>query len=559
MSNGITQRAFHKRMAGLAAMIALDSLARAPGKAEAAIGDPARLMLDRLTHGATPESLDQFRRLGLEAWLDEQLSLPADEPETEARIRGTKLLIEYDAGQTDDGRRWKALSEYRPMGVMFEDPADLLHLLDFEEPIAFEERQRPAQEVIAASLIRAVHARAQLREVITAFWHEHFSVNALKNELTAVFFPSHDQALRRHALGNFRTLLGAVARSPAMLAYLNNDESRASPANENYARELMELHTLGAENYLDDRYRRWQDVPGTREGLAEGYIEQDVYEVARAFTGWTIGDGREIDDGQHTPRTGRFAYAESWHDPYQKRVLGRELPANSAPMQDGEIVLDLLAFHPGTARFISRKMLRRLGIENPSPAYLQQVTETFMANGKAEDQIARVVRAIVLHPEFTATPRAKLRRPFEFVAALYRATGAETAPRNDNIYTEMARAGWTQHQVRPPTGHSDASRHWANTNVLSAMTRLALEAHDPWMEATAPILRRLPPGASRISDFTRHWQARFMQPDASAGRAVLDFFELDETAEIDFDQDAIEWLNQSLVAANALTPEFMFR
>ncbi len=548
-------------MAGLAAMAALGGL---PGGAGATANgtdtdDSARLLLDRLTFGATPESLGEFHRLGPEAWLEEQLSLPAEDPETEARIRATRLLIEYEAGQTDEGRRWEARSEYRPMGIMFEDPGDLLHLLDFENPIAFEERERPAQEVIAAALIRAVHTRAQLREMVTAFWHEHFSVNALKNELTAVFFPAHDFMLRRHALGNFRRLLGAVARSPAMLAYLDNDESRASPANENYARELMELHTLGAENYFDDRYTHWQDVPGAREGLAQGYIEQDVYEVARAFTGWTIGDGREIGDGLHTPRTGRFAYVESWHDPYQKRVLGRELAANSAPMQDGETVLDMLAFHPGTARFISRKLLRRLGIENPSPACLEEIAGVFLAHRDAGDQIARVIRAIVLHPEFAATPREKLRRPFEFVAALYRASGAEAAPRSTGIFDQMARAGWTQHQVRPPTGHSDDSRHWANTNTLGALASLALEAHEAWIEATDTPLRRLPPGARRFGDFARHWQARFMQPDAEAGRAVLEFFEISEAAEIDFDEDAVEWLNQSLVAANALTPQFLFR
>ncbi len=562
----LTRRAFHKGLTGLA----LAALAGARGgvagtsAGTGAATDPARLMLNRLTHGATPEAMEEFRNLGPEAWLDHQLAQPADEPALDARIRAIRLRIEYDAGQSDDGTPWEAVSEYRPVGIMYEDPADLLHLLDFDQPIAFEERERPAHEVIAASMVRAVHARAQLREVMTAFWHEHFSVNALKNELTAVFFPSYDFMLRRHALGNFREMLGKVARAPAMLAYLNNDESRASPANENYARELMELHTLGAENYFDTRYRHWAEVPGARAGLARGYTEQDVHEVARAFTGWTIGDGRETGEGTHTPRTGRFAYVEGWHDPYQKRVLGRELPANSAPMQDGETVLDMLADHPGTARFVSRKMLRRLGIEAPSPGYLDRVARVFHDERRTPDQIARVIRAIVLDAEFTATPPAKLRRPFEFMAALYRATGAEIAPRDDTLYWLMGRTGWTQHNVRPPTGHSDSSRHWANTNAISGMVSLTLEAHAEWMAATAsPLLRETPAEVRNLAGLARYWAGRFAPeaPDTQddAGLAVIGAFGLDPADSPDTDPDSTEWLNQAMVAANAFTPAFMFR
>ena len=121
--------------------------------------------------------------------------------------------------------------------------------------------------------------------------------------------PSYDRdAIRAHALGNFRDLLEAVAQSPAMLVYLSNASSRAGAANENYARELMELHTLGRGAYLNDRYDRWRDVTGASDGAPQGYIDEDVYEAARAFTGWTIENGQRLDSATELPRTGKFIY-----------------------------------------------------------------------------------------------------------------------------------------------------------------------------------------------------------------------------------------------------------
>ncbi len=551
----LTRREFHKGLVGFA----LASIAtRQSVKAETPPEDEATFFLNRLTYGATRQSRSEFREAGLENWLNTQLSLPARDPALEDRIRSTRLLIEYEAGRTEDGETWPALSEHRPISLLDKDPADLLYLLDFDKPIAFSERERPANEVIAASLVRAVHATAQLREVMTAFWHEHFSVNALKSELTAVFFPEYDRGMRENAFGNFRRLLGHVAKSPSMLAYLNNDESRASPANENYARELMELHTLGAENYFNDKYQNWKDVPGVKAGLAEGYIEQDVYEVARALTGWSIGDGRELDENTYAPETGRFAYFESWHDPYQKRVLGRELPANSAPLKDGETVLDILAAHPGTAHFVSGKLLRALGVEAPSSTYLGAIAKVFHDARDAEDQIAQTIRAIVLHSEYTATPAGKLRRPFEFVAALFRATEAQVSPRSDAIYWELARAGWTQHQVRPPTGHSDRTRDWANTHAISGTVSLALGAHAEWMDASDPVLRRLPETVTVYQDLAHYWGDRFGLP-APDMQALFDLYDIDPDEEIDPDPDSVEWINEAMVAALSLTPEFLFR
>ena len=223
----------------------------------------------------------------------------------------------------------------------------------------------------AATLLRAIHSRWQLREVLVDFWHNHFNVNAAGDQAVNVALPAYDRVIRSHALGNFREFLEAVATSPAMLVYLNNRSSRAGSANENYGRELFELHSLGRDAYLNDLYNRWRDVPGALKGSPAGYIDQDVYEAARAFTGWTIEDGAGLGGGKTLPATGRFTYVEAWHDNYQKRVLATDFDPFQPPLADGRKVLDLIAAHPATARFVCTKLCRRLVSDTPSDARLR--------------------------------------------------------------------------------------------------------------------------------------------------------------------------------------------
>jgi uncharacterized protein (DUF1800 family) len=476
----ITRRMFHTRLLAALASAALPL----PKMAGAAAGGQDALWLNRLTFGATPAETERLAEMGRAAWLDWQLSRPAEDPALAERLSAAQLRISYDADADEDGNSWPARDELRPLATLAADPADLMPLLDWGpgKGMAYTERTRPAAEVIAASLIRAVHAEGQLREVMTQFWHDHFNVNSQKDETVAVMFPAYDATLRAHALGNFRTLLGEVARSPAMLYYLNNADSIASPANENYARELLELHTLGAGNYLNDRHSDWREVPGATEGLAEGYLDLDVYEVARAFTGWSVGDGRWISEGEEAPRTGRFHYVARWHDPYQKRVLGREFAPNRGPMEDGDEVLDILARHPGTARFVCEKIARRLLSDVPDPGLVARLAQVFLDAVEAPDQIAQVVRALVLSPGFEAPP-TKLRRPFEFLAALYRATGAEVVSPESGWHWPLSRAGWQQHEYRPPTGHPDRLEAWTGASSLNRVVDLALYAHDDWFGA----------------------------------------------------------------------------
>ena len=554
----LTRRAFHQTLVGSALAAVLPSLALA-NTGGAGQDD---ILLNRLSFGATPQSRAALARLGPIGWLDAQLGLSDADVELEQRLSEATLHISYPAGDEPGVGAWVATDEMRPLAALHADPAELVMLLDFTRPMDFSERTRPAQEVIAASLIRAVHAKAELREVITQFWHDHFNVNALKSEGTAAFFASHDALLRRNALGNFRTLLGEVARSPSMLAYLNNEESRASPANENFARELLELHTLGAERYLNDHATEWRDVAGAIDGQAEGYIDQDVYEVARAFTGWTVGDGRWIAEGAEAPRTGRFHYVEAWHDPYQKRVLGVEFAPNRAPMADGEQVLDLLAVHPGTARLIATKLIRRLLTDDPDPKMVARVAGVYLAALDADDQIAQMIREIVMDPLFAATPPGKVRRPFEFLAALYRATGVDVWTPEASFDWQLLQAGWHQHSYGPPTGHPDVATRWTGPSTLNRLVDFALYAHDDWFGGTLTSLgEQMPAGPVSFVELAGYWTDRVIGP-VSGDRmtelaAVFGIGDADEVQTLT-DEDR-QGLSVAVVAFAALTPRFMLR
>jgi len=547
----VTRREFHKGLLG----VALASLAAPRAMANFGTNAPGAY-LNRLTFGATPESRADFERLGLDGWLENQLAMPATDPALEARLAAARLRIEYEAGESETGLPWPAMDEMRHLTLLNAPAADMLKYLDWDQPFDFSERDRAGYEVIAASFIRATHAEAQLREVMAQFWHDHFNVNALKGEDTAVFFPAYDRMMRRHALGNFRSLLGEVAHAPAMLYYLNNASSRASPANENYARELLELHTMGAPNYLNDLYDNWHEVPGAENGLAEGYIDQDVYEVARAFSGWTVGDGGWIDDGTDKPRTGEFFYATLWHDPYQKRILGVEFEANAAPMSDGEKVLDILAAHPATARYVTEKILRRLGLESPPEAFKAEIAALFQSTVQDEDQIAQVVRAIVLSEPFASTAPSKLRTPFEFLIALYRATGTQVIEPQGDLDWMLTRTGWTQHQVHPPTGHSDHSIDWANTRALNGMVNFALYAHDGELEG----IKFTPKVAVKTwGEYAAHWVGALNAPPDTV-KAFLKGMEVDHGEALPFEDDEyMLWGASNAIALAALTPEFMFR
>lgn len=466
--------------------------------------------LDRLAFGPSAADRETLDGLGFQAWLDEQVAGDhRHDPVADARIRTATLRVKYASNQTND---YPPVDEARPLRSLDQPIEATWKLLDPDAKIAPPpEKGRPRIEVAAATLIRAVYSRWQLREVLVDFWHNHFNVNAAGDAAVAVALPAYDRdVIRRHALGNFREFLEAVATSAAMQIYLNNRSSRAGNANENYGRELFELHTLGRDNYFNAIYDKWRKVPGAAQGKPIGYIDQDVYEAARAFTGWTIEDGTGIGPGQTLPRTGKFAYVESWHDNYQKRVLGTEFDPFQAPMADGRKVLDLVARHPATARFVCFKLCRRLVQDDPPEALVAAAAEIWSANHSRPDQIARTVRFIAGNPALADSRSGKVKRPLETAASFVRATGIDFTP-TEGLVNELAAGGQRLFGWGPPTGHPDTRDYWLSTNAMRHRWALILGLADNYWQTgafdpTAAMGERFPTSLA----VARFWRDRLL-------------------------------------------------
>ena len=322
--------------------------------------------------------------------------------------------------------------------------------------------------------------------------------------------------IRAHALGNFRALLGGVARSIAMLRYLDNHVSQDSGPNENYARELLELHTLGAENYLG--IRDPATVPRDSAGLATGYVDNDVYEVARCFTGWTY----DMDASWlQMTNTGAFVYRKDWHDRFNKMVLGRYIKPDQPDMKDGQDVLTMLARHPGTAHFVCRKLCRRLIADDPPEGVVSRAAAVFLKNVDTPDQLRQVVRAIVRSPEFRGAYGAKIKRPFESAISMLRALNAQFTDTRPFFwhYDLMGQPIFGRHS---PDGHPDTRAAWSNTVSILYRWRFAIHLTEGWVKdddhsfkvdilAETPTDKRAPDAA------LRYWAERILLrplPDA---------------------------------------------
>ena len=430
------------------------------------------LAINRLGYGPRAEDAKGLATMNVKGWLDEQLHPPSgDEPAVADRLAKTSLHIKYDA---DDKNKIPAMDEQRPLSSLTKPQEQLWSLLDPEKHLNGQEKGRPRLEVIAATMLRAVYSRYQLREVMAQFWHDHFHVNAFSDEHIAVALPAYDNdVIRKNTLGNFREMLEGVASSTAMLYYLSNHSSRAGAANENYARELFELHSFGRENYLNDRYDRWREVPGALQGNPAGYIDQDVYEAARAFTGWTVEDGSKIDGGRSLPATGKFTYVENWHDGYQKRVLATEFDPFGKPMADGRKVLDLIAAHPGTARHMARKLcLRLIGPDAPG-TIIQQAADLWNKQVHAPDQIAQVVRLIVLSPEFAKSGGKKVKRPLALMANYVRLMGFDFTP-TEGLFNQLGNAGQRLFAAPTPVGIPDDNAFFIGATAMRNRWQLLL-------------------------------------------------------------------------------------
>jgi uncharacterized protein (DUF1800 family) len=424
-------------------------------------------VLGRAGFGASPHSLQELQASGFPGWVEDQLAPHHGlDPAADAHLRAARLHIKYPAGEG-----WAAADEARPLATLDAPISTLWHLVDHKNPTHAAERRRPRDEVLAATVLRAVHSRWQLREVACGFWHDHFNVDAAGSEPISVALPAYDRdVIRRHCFGNFREMLEAVARSAAMQYYLSNRSSRAGSANENYARELFELHTLGRGAYLNDRYDRWREVPGALKAKPAGYIDQDVYEAARAFTGWTIEDGGAIDAHRKLPQTGQFVYVENWHDGYQKHVLATEFDAFAPALADGRQVLDLVAGHPATAHFLCDKLCRRFLGDSVSAQVRERLAQVWLAHTESHDQISRVLRTLLLSQEFAGrrdapSGGAKIRRPLALAAAFARAMEIDLAYA-EQLGGEMSYAGQNLFGWPTPAGLPDTSAPFLTSQAM---------------------------------------------------------------------------------------------
>jgi uncharacterized protein (DUF1800 family) len=428
-------------------------------------------LLGRATYGPTQTELAYVQKNGWEKWVAYQLAAPEKEVEMEQRLANATLPIRFRRikgenafGEPIEGEEETAV---RKLEYLNATPAQLYDLIaeNRKVKLSFEEKHRPANEVRAATMLRQRYSEYQLLEVMTEFWHNHFNVQADANLNIGAFFPLHDRAIRDNVFGNFRTLLEAIAQSPAMLYYLNNNESKSGPANENYARELFELHTLGAGAYLNAVYNKWKQVPGAFEEKPIGYIDQDVYEAARAFTGWTVGDGARLGHQERLPETGDFFYYEAWHDNYQKRVLGVEIEANQPPLADGKKVLDLVAYHPATAKHVCEKLCQRFIGDTYPESLVTTLSEIWIKNQTDPDQIKKVLYALLYSLDFCSAPAQKIKTPPELIMSFLRGIGADLTP-HQSIYYTVIQMGYKPFGWPAPTGHPDTNSYWISSNML---------------------------------------------------------------------------------------------
>jgi uncharacterized protein (DUF1800 family) len=477
----------------------------------AALPSYAIIAHNRMGFGPRPGDVAAFLALGatpdarLQAYVDQQLNPAAiDDSVCDARLAAARLKIKYDAytDPANPANDYPARNEAAPLGTLDQQIADLWPRARGIQPYRNNaERYRPFEEVRVATWIRAVYSKRQLQEILVDFWHNHFNVNINTDGAIAATFPLYDRIMRTNCLGNFRTFLEEVAKSVAMLTYLDNASSMAGGgegANENYARELFELHTLGSDNYLKfyDNQHGVGAITYNGQQYPRGYVDEDVYEAANCLTGWTIANGYwRLPGADPKPNTGEFLYADSWHDNSSKIVLSIDgtatIPNTQSPLKDARDLFTMLANHPGTARSVCTKLCRRLIADDPPSTVIDAAVAAWMANIGAADQLKQVVRTILLSNEFKSTWGQKMKRPFEFLAAYFRATGAElpvdeiVADPNGGAYWSSFfwNIGATGHKLfewATPTGHPDRATYWASTNGMLRRWNLPYTLTQSW-------------------------------------------------------------------------------
>jgi uncharacterized protein (DUF1800 family) len=438
-------------------------------------------VLNRVGFGPRPGDVERVRALGLQRYIDQQLRPDriADSG-MNARLSGLETIgmSTHEIAERIERPLLEARRERKQEGAPNASQNDQPR----QPPVPREMQERANRVMVELSeqkILRAAYSERQLQEVLTDFWFNHFNVDARKGRDRFMLTEYEREIIRPHVLGKFRDLLEATAKSPAMLFYLDNwmsadpngphlqmapprmvrgpfggryvvpPQPRPQPQgqnqrkglNENYGRELMELHTLGVDG---------------------GYTQKDVTEVARAFTGWTI---------ENPQKGGGFKFEPRIHDEGQKVVLGHVIKPGGGE-HDGEEVLDILAKHPSTAHFIATKLVRRFVNDTPPPALVDRVAKRFR---ETDGDLREVTRTILTSHEFLSPEayRAKVKSPFEFVISAVRATGADVQDAQP-LVRFVQQLGEPLYQCQPPTGYKDTADAWVNTGALVNRMNFAL-------------------------------------------------------------------------------------
>ena len=462
------------------------------GEKKSAMTDDQRIahVLSRLTFGARPGDFERVKAMGVEEFIAQQLDPDSIEDSVAiAKIKklptigmATPVIIEQytppkpavvpsptPAKATDNvtAPKQKAIAEAPTLTANPSQPSMQNEMQNAKKEDAGGTPALPAAkptpppknpymvitDLQRAKMLRAVYSERQLYELMVDFWENHFSIFANKDDDRYLLTSFDRETIRPFALARFRDLLGATAHSPAMLYYLDNWRSsvpRPYPAkgdkpagvdgglNENYARELMELHTMGVDG---------------------GYTQKDVQEVARCFTGWTI---------EKPNQEGLFLYRPGLHDDGEKLVLGHKILPGGG-IGDGERVLDILATHPATARFIATKLARRFISDDPPKSVIDRAAAVFL---KTDGSIRETLRAIITSTEFFGAYHAKVRSPFEYVAAAMRALNAETDG-DRPVLDAIARMGQPVFGRITPDGYADRAGQWLSSGAMVARFNFA--------------------------------------------------------------------------------------
>ena len=417
--------------------------------------DDATHVLNRLTFGPRPGDHAEISKMGHRAWIDRQLH-----PENIA-----------DAWSEARSRHFEALDVW-PLGELLEYNAR--ELLD---------------QMTRSKIVRAVHSRRQLHEVMVDFWSDHFNIDPSKGDSKWLKPADDKNVIRAHALGNFRDLVKASALSPSMLWYLdgrvNRKASDKEKPNENYGRELLELHTLGVNG---------------------GYTQQDVMEVARCLTGWTV---RARTSSRFA--VGKVAFRADLHDDGAKSVLGVSITAG---LGEGDLdrVLDIVCTHPATARYVAEKLCRRFIADEPTPAVVETVAEMFTTSS---GDIRRTLRTLFDTPEFMATRGGKVKRPFHFVVSTLRSTAARSDA-GPVLQDYLLRMGHAPFQYPTPDGYPEEAQPWMAT--LLWRWKFALEFAARRLKGTGFDPEKLQKAAGGPAQLAAHFLGR--QPTAGETAAL---------------------------------------